>query len=120
MLSTEQIRYISKAVATGIVEAITELSRLQDEREEITQPTPQVVAEPAVQKECTSNETPQVTYEQVRAVTIAVAKISKDKAVAGLARFGAKNAKELKEDQWAPYINYMCEVMDNGIESSHE
>jgi len=63
-----------------------------------------------------------VTYDDVKAVTIAVSKIDKAKAVAGLARFGAKNAKELQEVQWADYVVYMKRVAAGEIdpESSHE
>jgi len=63
-----------------------------------------------------------VTYDDVKAVTIAVSKMDKAKAVAGLARFGAKNAKELKEEQWRDYVDYMTKVHEGEIdpESSHE
>lgn len=68
-----------------------------------------------------SNESPAVTYDDVKAVTIAVSKIDKAKAVAGLARFGAKNAKELTEVQWSEYVAYMKRVAAGEIdpESSH-
>jgi len=63
-----------------------------------------------------------VSYDDVKAVTIAVSKIDKAKAVAGLARFGAKNAKELQEKQWSDYVVYMKRVAAGEIdpESSHE
>ena len=63
-----------------------------------------------------------VSYDDVKAVTIAVSKIDKAKAVAGLARFGAKNAKELQESQWSDYTVYMKRVAAGEIdpESSHE
>jgi len=63
-----------------------------------------------------------VSYDDVKAVTIAVSKIDKNKAVAGLARFGAKNAKELQETQWSDYVVYMKRVASGEIdpESSHE
>jgi hypothetical protein len=69
-----------------------------------------------------SIESPAVTYDDVKAVTTAVSKIDKAKAVAGLARFGAKNAKELQEKQWADYVVYMKRVAASEIdpESSHE
>ena len=69
-----------------------------------------------------STESPAVTYDDVKAVTIAVSKIDKAKAVAGLARFGAKNAKELTEAQWSDYVDYMTKVHEGEIdpESSHE
>lgn len=57
-----------------------------------------------------SSEFETVTYDDVKAVTIAISKIDKAKAVAGLARFGAKNAKELGEDQWSGYVSYMKRV----------
>jgi hypothetical protein len=63
-----------------------------------------------------------VTYEQVKQVTIAVSKVDKAKAVAALARFGVKTAKDLKEDQWAEYVVYMTKIACGEIdpESSHE
>ena len=63
-----------------------------------------------------------VSYDDVKAVTIAVSKMDKAKAVAGLARFGAKNAKELQETQWRDYVDYMTKVHEGEIdpESSHE
>ena len=69
-----------------------------------------------------STESPAVTYDDVKAVTIAVSKIDKAKAIAGLARFGAKNAKELQEKQWSDYVIYMKRVETGEIdpESSHE
>jgi len=69
-----------------------------------------------------STESPAVSYDDVKAVTIAVSKIDKAKAVAGLARFGAKNAKELTEEQWSDYVAYMKRVGAGEIdpESSHE
>jgi len=69
-----------------------------------------------------SIESKAVTYDDVKAVTIAVSKIDKAKAVAGLARFGAKNAKELTEEQWSDYVVYMKRVAAGEIdpESSHE
>jgi len=69
-----------------------------------------------------SVESQAVTYDDVKAVTIAVSKIDKAKAVTGLARFGAKNAKELQEKQWPDYVVYMKKVAAGEIdpESSHE
>ena len=63
-----------------------------------------------------------VTYDDVKAVTIAVSKIDKAKAIAGLARFGAKNAKELNDAQWAGYVAYMKRVEAGEVdpESAHE
>ena len=51
-----------------------------------------------------------VTYEQVKQVTIAVSKVDKAKAVAALARFGVKTAKDLKEEQWSEYVDYMTKI----------
>jgi hypothetical protein len=63
-----------------------------------------------------------VSYDEVKALTIAVSKIDKAKAVAGLARFGAKNAKELQENQWADYCVYMARVAQGEVDpgASHE
>jgi hypothetical protein len=63
-----------------------------------------------------------VTYDDVKNVTIAVSKIDKSKAVAGLARFGVTTAKALNESQWSDYVVYMKRVAAGEIdpEASHE
>lgn len=69
-----------------------------------------------------SNESRTVTYDDVKNVTIAVSKIDKAKAVAGLARFGVATAKALNEGQWLDYVIYMEKVAAGEIdpEASHE
>ena len=69
-----------------------------------------------------SDESRMVTYDDVKNVTIAVSKIDKAKAVAGLARFGVQTAKALNENQWLDYVTYMERVAKGEIdpESSHE
>jgi hypothetical protein len=63
-----------------------------------------------------------VTYDDVKNVTIAVSKIDKLKAVAGLARFGVTTAKTLNESQWSDYVVYMNRVAAGEVdpEASHE
>jgi hypothetical protein len=56
-------------------------------------------------------ESAPVTYDDVKKVTIAVSKISKDKAVAGLAEFGVASAKQLIEAQWAAYVERMTAIL---------
>ena len=63
-----------------------------------------------------SNESRTVTYDDVKNVTIAVSKIDKAKAVAGLARFGVQTAKSLTEDQWLDYVVYMGKVAAGEID----
>ena len=69
-----------------------------------------------------SNESRTVTYDDVKNVTIAVSKIDKAKAVAGLARFGVTTAKALNETQWLDYVVYMEKVQSGKLdpEASHE
>lgn len=69
-----------------------------------------------------SNESRTVTYDDVKNVTIAVSKIDKAKAVAGLARFGVTTAKALNESQWLDYVIYMEKVVAGDVdpEASHE
>lgn len=69
-----------------------------------------------------SDESRTVTYDDVKDVTIAVSKIDKAKAVAGLARFGVTTAKALNQEQWEPYVHYMNKVHNGSIdpEASHE
>src|SRR5258705_8262875 len=69
-------------------------------------------SKPATDTSETSSQAsgPAVSYEAVKQVTIAVSKIDKAKAVAGLARFGVTTAKALNEDQWPAYVAYMQKV----------
>jgi hypothetical protein len=62
-----------------------------------------------------------VTYDDVKNVTIAVSKMDKSKAVAGLARFGVTTAKALNESQWSDYVAYMKRVAAGEVdpEASH-
>jgi hypothetical protein len=62
-----------------------------------------------------------VTYDDVKRATNAVSKISREKAIAGLARFGVSSAMKLTEQQWPEYIAYMTKVAAGEIdpEASH-
>jgi hypothetical protein len=71
--------------------------------------TPQTISSTS---EPTESESAPVTYDDVKKVTIAVSKISKDKAVFGLNHFGVQTAKNLVEAQWADYIVFMNEVLE--------
>jgi hypothetical protein len=112
-----------KQLPSGSPEKIAEnIQREIDEAKEEV-PNEQTKSSPATDTSPpSSNESQAVTYDDVKAVTIAVSKIDKAKAVAGLARFGAKNAKELQETQWSDYVVYMKRVAAGEIdpESSHE
>ena len=66
--------------------------------------------------EPSSLESPPVTYDDVKRATNAVSKISRDKAVAGLARFGVTSATKLPEQRWAEYIDYMTRVAAGEID----
>jgi hypothetical protein len=63
-----------------------------------------------------------VTYDDVKRATNAVSKISREKAIAGLARFGVSSAMKLTEQQWPGYVDYMTKVAAGEIdpEASHE
>lgn len=69
-----------------------------------------------------SPELPAATYEDVKRATNAVSKISREKAIAGLARFGVQIATKLAETQWAEYVAYMGKVAAGELdpEDSHE
>jgi len=69
-----------------------------------------------------SSESAPVTYDDVKRATNAVSKISRDKAVAGLARFGVWSATKLTEQQWPGYVAYMTRVAAGELdpESAHE
>lgn len=68
-----------------------------------------------------SPELPAATYDDVKRATNAVSKISREKAIAGLARFGVQSATKLAETQWAEYVAYMGKVAAGEIdpEASH-
>lgn len=58
-----------------------------------------------------SPESPAVTYDDVKKATNAVsAKLGREKAIAGLARFGVQSATKLGEEQWPEYVAYMTRV----------
>lgn len=67
-------------------------------------------------------ESAPVTYDDVKRATNAVSKISRDKAIAGLQRFGVASATKLTEPQWPEYVAYMTRVAAGEIdpEASHE
>lgn len=69
-----------------------------------------------------SRELPTATYDDVKRATNEVSKISRDKALAGLARFGVRSATKLAETQWAEYVAYMGKVAAGELdpEDSHE
>jgi hypothetical protein len=72
--------------------------------------------------ESSSPESKPVTYDDVKRATNAVSKISRDKAIAGLARFGVQSATKLAEGQWSGYVEYMTKVAAGEVdpEASHE
>lgn len=58
-----------------------------------------------------SPESVAVTYDDVKKATNAVsAKLGREKAIAGLARFGVQSATKLSEEQWPEYVAYMTRV----------
>lgn len=67
-------------------------------------------------------ESKPVTYDDVKRATNAVSEISREKAIAGLARFGVSSATKLTEQQWPGYVDYMTKVANGEIdpEASHE
>lgn len=80
-------------------------------------PNSQSSEQPTTDTSTTSSpELSPVSYDDVKRITIEVSKIEKAKAVAGLARFGAKNAKDLTESQWPEYVEYMTKVAAGEID----
>lgn len=68
------------------------------------------------------SESEPVTYDQVKAIVIAISKTDKTKAVACLSRFGVKTAKDLAENQWASFLTYAQKVQNGELdpEAAHE
>jgi hypothetical protein len=52
----------------------------------------------------TESSSPEPSYEDVRKQILAIAGKSRDKVVALLSRYGAKNGQELKPEQYAKFI----------------
>lgn len=64
-----------------------------------------------------SPESQPVGYDDVKKATNAVsAKLGREKAVAGLARFGVQSAMKLTEEQWPEYVAYMTRVAAGEID----
>lgn len=65
-------------------------------------------AEPAPTAEASSSTSqsaePEVTYPDVQARVIGLAKHSRDAATGLLGEFGVSHGKELKEEQWAEFV----------------
>lgn len=81
-------------------------------------PSPNAISKSATDtSRPTSPESKQVSYDEVKQATIGLAKQSKDKALAVLARFGAKNAKELGESQWGEYVAYAARVASGEVDA---
>jgi hypothetical protein len=97
----QQARVITK----GILAGATIVEELPNAKSEETPQSTSPASEP------TETESAPVTYDDVKKVTIAVSKISKDKAVAGLAEFGVASAKQLVEAQWAAYVERMTAIL---------
>jgi hypothetical protein len=102
------------AAYDGAVKAVTALAEVPNEKpkSETTSSTSQA----------SSPESAPVTYDDVKRATNAVSKINREKAIAGLARFGVTGAMKLTEQQWPEYIAYMTQVAAGEIdpEASHE
>jgi hypothetical protein len=77
---------------------------------------------PVEAKKTAAPESQPVSYDDVKRATNAVSKISREKAIAGLARFGVSSATKLTEQQWPGYVDYMTKVAAAEIdpEASHE
>lgn len=63
-----------------------------------------------------SPESDEVSYDDVKRITIAVSAKDRAKAVAALARFGVTSATGLKEDQWGEYVAYMQKVASGEVD----
>jgi hypothetical protein len=55
--------------------------------------------------EASSSESEPVSYDQVKKLILQISKADRNKAVALLARFGAKGGTELKPEQYAKFVN---------------
>lgn len=99
----QQARVITK----GILAGATIVEEIPNAKSEETPQTTSPTSEP------TESESAPVTYDDVKKVTIALSKISKDRAVAALAKFGVTSAKQLVEAQWQEYVEYVNDVINS-------
>ncbi len=68
-------------------------------------PTPAVAVEATIASVETAAASPsEITYEDVSKAVLAKMKTDKPLVMAAAAKFGVKNAKELKSEQWADFI----------------
>jgi hypothetical protein len=96
----------------------------------LSEPESAAAAQPDTKKSEDTSSTSQtsvpeskpVSYDDVKRATNAVTKISREKTIAGLARFGVSSATKLTEQQWPGYVDYMTKVAAGEIdpEASHE
>jgi hypothetical protein len=75
---------------------------------EVRSPITEMIHKSEVQVEKSEVAKRTLTYFDVKAATLKVAKADRAKAIAILESFNVKRADELKEDQWADYIG-KCE-----------
>jgi hypothetical protein len=61
-----------------------------------------------------------ITYADVKAVTLAMARISEDTARKILTKFSVENAKQLPESQWQGYVDEAQKVIEKHKKESEE
>ena len=111
----QQAPFIAQAAPLTAQQEVEKVIAVREEARELPNDKPKSEETPQTTSptsEPTEPESAPVTYDDVKKVTIAVGKISKDKAVAGLAEFDVTSAKQLVEAQWADYIVFMNEVLE--------
>jgi hypothetical protein len=136
-LLTAAVETLTKAIggmqAPGPVEkheprSVAPEKKSADVAEQKAKPAPTATESEQPKSEDTSStsrtsapESKPVSYDDVKRATNAVSKISREKAIAGLARFGVSSATKLTEQQWPGYVDYMTKVAAGEIdpEASH-
>jgi hypothetical protein len=132
-LLTAAVEALTKVISVNVVAAGKEYATaptIKEKKDGKTTRSEVVEIEDPNEKSQTTSDTSQssapesepVTYDDVKRATNAVSKISRDKAIAGLARFGVASATKLAEAQWPEYVAYMTRVAAGEIdpEASHE
>lgn len=85
-------------------------------------PEPQKSNDTSSTSDASLSESAPVSYDDVKKLVIELSKKDKEKAVAALARFGVKTAKDLAQDRWADFAAYVKDILAGGTdpEAGHE
>ena len=95
---------VDAGTQTSVTAGNLEIPLTAPKVEEKKSAAPEVKTEPPKSTEDGSTPPSEITYADVTKVVLSVMKTDKPRVMAAVAKFGAKNAKELKPEQWADFV----------------